>query len=140
MNSCASITVDHKKKTARRPFPTVGYRPRKSVSVNVLVEPELTKKGGIRYRHYYLSAHALDRFIERCKRPLMEAVGMLANASLACTTRSRSFVAQRVINGAEETGGYALFNKGVYFIVKVDECTGVHVVLTVITPGIRFKR
>lgn len=93
----------------------------------------MLRKGGIRFRHYYVSVHAMDRFVERCERPSQEILIALNDAVLACHERAKSPGARRVIRTADERGGYVLFSGKVYFIMKVDEETGIHVVSTVMT-------
>ena len=106
----------------------------KRIVVEGLPEAVMLRKGGIRFRHYYISVHAIDRFVERCDRPASEILVALNDAVLACYERARSAGARRVIRIADQRGGYVLFSGKVYFIMKVDEATGVHVVSTVMTP------
>lgn len=107
----------------------------KRIDIEGLPEAVMLRKGGIRFRHYYISVHAMDRFVERCERPAYEILVALHDAVLACHDRARSAGARRIIRVAEERGGYVLFSGKVYFIMKVDEVTGVHVVSTVMTPA-----
>lgn len=107
----------------------------KRIETEGLPEAVMLRKGGIRFRHYYISVHAMDRFVERCDRPAYEILPVPHEAVLACHERSRHAGARRVIKAADERGGYVLFNGKAYFIMKVDETTGVHVVSTVMTPA-----
>ncbi|MND16974.1 hypothetical protein D3C76_469000 [compost metagenome] len=112
-----------------------NHQPLKRIEAEGLPEAVMLRKGGIRFRHYYISVHAMDRFVERCDRPAYEILPVLHEAVLACYERSRHAGARRVIKAAEDRGGYVLFNGRAYFIMKVDEVTGVHVVSTVMTPA-----
>lgn len=114
--------------------PRGNHQQFKRIAVEGLPEAVMLRKGGIRFRHYYISVHALDRFVERCDRPASEILVALNDAVLACYDRARSSGAKRVIRVADERGGYVLFSGKVYFIMKVDEESGVHVVSTVMTP------
>lgn len=107
----------------------------KRIEIDGLPEAVMLRKGGIRFRHYYISVHAMDRFVERCDKPATEILVALHDAVLACHERARSAGARRVIRVAEERGGYVLFSGKAYFIMKVDDVTGVHVVSTVMTPA-----
>lgn len=107
----------------------------KRIEIDGLPEAVMLRKGGIRFRHYYISVHAMDRFVERCDKPATEILVALHDAVLACHERARSAGARRVIRVTEERGGYVLFSGKAYFIMKVDDVTGVHVVSTVMTPA-----
>lgn len=110
------------------------HQPLRRIDVDGLPESVMLPKGGIRFRHYYISVHAMDRFVERCERPAYEILPALHDAVLACHERSRHAGARRVIRAAEDRGGYVLFSGKTYFIMKVDNRTGVHIVSTVMTP------
>ncbi|WNL63596.1 hypothetical protein ST4_038 [Aeromonas phage ST4] len=107
----------------------------KRIDIEGLPQAVMLRKGGIRFRHYYVSVHAMDRFVERCGRPASEILASLHDAVLACYERAKSPGARRVIRTADERGGYVLFSGKVYFIMKVDQETGIHVVSTVMTPA-----
>lgn len=107
----------------------------KRINIEGLPQAVMLRKGGIRFRHYYVSVHAMDRFVERCGRPASEILVALHDAVLACYERAKSPGARRVIRTADERGGYVLFSGKVYFIMKVDQETGIHVVSTVMTPA-----
>lgn len=77
--------------------------------------------------------------VVRCGRPASEILVALHDAVLACHDRARSAGARRVIRTADERGGYVLFSGKVYFILKVDEKSGIHVVSTVMTPATMSK-
>lgn len=72
-------------------------------------------------------------------RSASEILVALHDAVLACQDRARSAGARRVIRTADERGGYVLFSGKVYFILKVDEKSGIHVVSTVMTPATMSK-
>lgn len=111
----------------------------KRIDIEGLPEAVMLRKGGIRFRHYYISVHAMDRFVERCDRPASEILVALNDVVLACHDRARSAGARRVIRTVDERGGYVLFSGKVYFILKVDEKSGIHVVSTVMTPATMSK-
>lgn len=103
------------------------------IEFEYLPEAVVLKKGSILFRHYMISLHAVDRFVERCGKPAKEIVRMLHEAVLADSRKSRPSI-RRVINNVENEGGYVLFNRPAFFIIKPDDSVGYHVVSTVITP------
>lgn len=90
--------------------------------------------GGIWFRHYTITVHAIDRFVERCELPAGEIIPALNSAVLAQVERARKPGIRRVIRSAEERGGYVLFNGKCYFIITPDRETGRHIVATVMSP------
>lgn len=103
-------------------------------NIDGLPEAVMLRGGAIRFRHYLISVHAIDRFVERSDLSARDIVPMLDSAYLACASRSRSAGARRVIRTAESRGGYVLLSGFCYFIVVPDAKTGLHVVSTVMTP------
>lgn len=106
----------------------------KRLDIEGLPEAVMTKGGSIIFRHYMISQHAIDRFVERCDLPAADVVPMLHGAVLACMTRSKSVGIRRVIRVAESRGGYVLLNGYCYFVIVPDGKHGMHVVTTVMTP------
>lgn len=97
-------------------------------------EAVLMPGGSIQFRHYTISLHAIDRFVERYGKPADHMVPMLHNAFLADENRAKVKGIKRVIRVAESRGGYVLISGCCYFIVLPDPVTGRHVVTTVMTP------
>lgn len=106
----------------------------KRITHQYLPEAVILRTGAIRFRHYLISIHALDRFTERCDRPATDIIQLLHDAVLACVERSNRPAIRRVIRVAESRGGYVLMNKLCYFIISPDAENGLHVVSTVMTP------
>lgn len=94
--------------------------------------------GSMIFRHYTISLHAIDRFVERSDRPAEDILPLLHNAVLACVHRAKRAGIKRVIRVAEERGGYVLFCENCYFIVVPDGKNGSHTVTTMMTP--RYMR
>ncbi len=90
--------------------------------------------GSIHFRHYTVSLHAIDRFVERCNRPAGEILPLLHKAYVAYEHRARRSGIRRVIRVAEQRGGYVLSCQQCYFIVVPDTKTDRHVVTTVLSP------
>lgn len=106
----------------------------KRISVENAPEAVMLQGGAILFKHYTISLHAIDRFVERCDRPAEDILPMLNDAVLACIDRARRAGVKRVIRVAEERGGYVLFNHDCYFVIVPDDRVGSHVVTTVMTP------
>lgn len=106
----------------------------KRIPVDGAPEAVMMQGGSILFRHYTISLHAIDRFVERCDRPAADILPMLHNAVLACLERAKRAGIKRVIRVAQERGGYVLFYETCYFVVVPDPKTGSHVVTTVMTP------
>ena len=96
----------------------------------------ILRTGAIRFRHYLITIHALDRFVQRCELGAHEIIPTLHYSVLACLERCRNIAIRRVIRKAEQRGGYVLLNKSCYFIVSPDKESGLHVVATVMTPKV----
>lgn len=105
----------------------------KRIELEYMPEAVVLRSGAMRFRHYLISLHAIDRFVERCEKPAKEIIRMLHEAVLADSRKARPAI-QRVISNVEDSGGYVLFNRPAFFIIKQDEKDGFHVVSTVITP------
>lgn len=106
----------------------------KRLHVDGAPEAVMLKGGAILFRHYTISLHAIDRFVERCDRRAEDILPLLHNAVLACVHRAKRAGIKRVIRVAGERGGYVLFCENCYFVVVPDAKTGSHVVTTVLTP------
>lgn len=104
------------------------------VDVDGMPEAAMTNAGNIIWRHYLISAHAIDRFVERCERPAEEFIPMLSSAFLACPSRARSARIRKRIVAAEARKGYVLLNGQCYFIVVPNEKGDQHIVKTVLSP------
>lgn len=99
-----------------------------------LPEAVMMPGGSIQFRHYTISLHAIDRFVERYEKPADEMIPMLHSAFLADEKRAKVKGIKRVIRVAESRGGYVLMSGCCYFIVLPDPDSGRHVVTTVMTP------
>lgn len=106
----------------------------KRIHVDGAPDAVMLQGGSILFKHYTISLHAIDRFVERCDRPAEDILPMLNNAVLACVERARRAGVKRVIRVAEERGGYVLFCQDCYFVIVPDDKVGSHVVTTVMTP------
>lgn len=106
----------------------------KRIHVDGAPDAVMLQGGSILFKHYTVSLHAIDRFVERCDRPAEDILPMLNNAVLACVERARRAGVKRVIRVAEERGGYVLFHQDCYFVIVPDDKVGSHVVTTVMTP------
>lgn len=98
-----------------------------------LPDAVMLEKGQIRFKHYHITLHAIDRFVERTGRPADEIVVAIANAHLASFDRARTVGSRRIIKKTEEEGGYVLLDGGTYFIVIPSATSGHHAVKTVLT-------
>lgn len=105
----------------------------KRIELEYMPEAVVLRSGAMRFRHYLISLHAIDRFVERCEKPAKEIIRMLHEAVLADSRKAKQSI-RRVINNVENDGGYVLYNSPAFFIVKQDDEAGYHVVSTVITP------
>lgn len=106
----------------------------KRIEISGLPEAVMLRSGAIRFRHYQISVHALDRFAERLDRPVEDILPMLNDAVLAVHGRAKAPGIRRVIRVAEQRGGYVLYNRPAFFVVVPDPKVGLHVVSTVMTP------
>ncbi|MGL4458396.1 MAG: hypothetical protein ACRCUB_08365 [Plesiomonas shigelloides] len=103
------------------------------IELDFLPEAVVLKSGAIRFRHYLITKHAIDRFVERCEKPSVDIIPMLHDAVLAEIHRAKLSI-RRVLRNVDRHGGYVLYNSPAFFIVKQDEECGYHVISTVITP------
>lgn len=106
----------------------------KRIALDGLPEAIMLKRGAILFRHYEISVHAIDRFVERCDLRPDDILPMLHEAALAFAQSIAHVGIRRVVSNAEQRGGYVLVNGNCYFIVVPDQKHGRHVVTTVLTP------
>ncbi|EJB5612749.1 hypothetical protein [Klebsiella michiganensis] len=99
--------------------------------------PKMIASGCIRYRHYLITVHALDRYIERIGGDAGDMITDIDNAWLFDPNQSgqhRRNCASAAI--AERTGGYALSNNRVMFIVIPEEH---HVIVTTLSMSMEKR-
>ncbi len=96
-------------------------------------EAIILETGAIRFRHYLISIHAIDRFMQRTDGDLFGMIETLHDAVLAIRERSNHYALRRAFERNDEAGGYTLKNKNVFFFVQIDAERGYHVIATVMT-------
>lgn len=106
----------------------------KRISLDGLPDAVALANGAIRFRHYHISVHALDRFVERYGSPADAIVTLLHDAVVAYEHRAKTPGIRRVIRVAEARGGYVLLSGSCFFVVVPDKELNLHVVATVMTP------
>lgn len=82
-------------------------------------ELKIVSSGDVYYRHYRITSHAIDRYIERIGGDLGNMIADLDNAWLFDTTSKR--LARRIcacIARHERKGGWALTNGKAIFIIS----------------------
>lgn len=82
-------------------------------------ELKMVSSGDVYYRHYRITSHAIDRYIERIGGDLGNMITDLDNAWLFDTTSKRT--ARRIcarIARHERKGGWALTNGRAIFIIS----------------------
>ncbi|HHI2551375.1 TPA: hypothetical protein ACP41M_001091 [Klebsiella aerogenes] len=101
----------------------------------IVTEPKIISSGGVRYRHYLITAHAVDRYMERIGGDVGNLIADLDSAWLFDINRAglrRRDCAP--VARTERDGGYALSDGRVLFIVKPGE--RIHfIVTTLLTHG-----
>lgn len=96
-------------------------------------EAVILEAGAIRFRHYLISAHAADRFLERTGSTLSDMISSLNDAVLAIRERSYHVGLRKAFERNEASGGYTLKNGNAFFFVQIDKVSGHHVIATVMT-------
>ena len=108
----------------------------KRINFDGLPETIVMPQGQIRFRHYHITLHAIDRFAERCDRPAHEIIMSLNDACVAYADTERRPASRRMITKNMEQGCYVLKNGNTYFIVGHDKDNVNHVVKTVMTAAV----
>ena len=85
--------------------------------------------GGILFRHYRVSAHAVDRYRERIVDDIGQLIADLDGAYLFEWHRAKD-PSRWTLRRHEKKGGYLLANDGVVFLLTPDD--GCHSVTTVL--------
>ena len=96
-------------------------------------EAIILETGAIRFRHYLISVHAIDRFMQRTNGGLTDLMEALHDSVLALPERSRHYGIQRAFERNDSAGGYTLKYKSVFFFIQIDPDRGYHVVATIMT-------
>lgn len=88
---------------------------------------------GVRYKHYKISQHALERFIQRARMTLDNIFVALDRAVLADANRARDHRIQQQIRKSERSGGYCMFDPEtqIYFFLAISKKC--HVICTIMT-------
>ncbi|EAM1616363.1 hypothetical protein EU642_22270 [Salmonella enterica] len=91
---------------------------------------------GVRYRHYNISKHAIERYTQRANNTLDNLFVALDRAVLADASRSKDHRVQQQIRKSERNGGYAMFDPetNVYFFMAVGPQR--HTICTIMTREI----
>lgn len=95
-------------------------------------EPEMTASGCVQFRHYIVTAHAIDRYIERIGGDVGNLIYDLADAWVFDVGRrnvSRPLCAS--VARLEREGGYGLRNGNAIFMVR--PCDRRHVIVTTLS-------
>lgn len=96
------------------------------------IEAVMTQEG-VKYRHYNITKHAIERFTQRAKMTLDNLFVALDRAVLADASRSKDHRVQQQIRKSERNGGYAMFDPetDVYFFMAVGPTR--HTICTIMT-------
>ena len=104
----------------------------KRIHFDGLPEAVVLSCGDLRFRHYLITNHAMDRFSQRYNRPAEDIVPTIHGAVFLDEQSCQRPKVRRLVRKAEERGGYVLRHNYCFFVVKPDEFTGVHIVRTVV--------
>ncbi|EDY2030084.1 hypothetical protein GTB64_004526 [Salmonella enterica] len=87
----------------------------------------------VRYRHYNITQHAIERFAERARMTLDNLFVSLDRAVLADARRARDHRIQQQIRQSEKKGGYCMFDPEtqIYFFMAVGQTR--HTICTIMT-------
>lgn len=91
------------------------------------------KTDGIKYRHYIITKHAIERYTQRARNTLDNLFVSIDRAVLADARQSKDYRIQNQIRKSEQNGGYCMFDPetGVYFFMAVGRT--LHTICTVMT-------
>lgn len=91
------------------------------------------KTDGIKYRHYIITKHAIERYTQRARNTLDNLFVALDRAVLADARQAKDHRIQQQIRKSEMKGGYAMFDPetDVYFFMAVGQ--RLHTICTVMT-------
>ena len=105
----------------------------KRIHFDGLPEAVVLSCGDLRFRHYQITQHAMDRFAQRYNRPAEDIVPALHAAGFVDEQNARLPKIRRLVQNAGQRGGYVLGHRYAFFVVKPDDKTGLHIVRTVVT-------
>lgn len=103
--------------------------------INRSAEPKMIASGRIRYRHYLITVHALERYIERIGGDAGDMITEIENSWLFDFNQrghSRSYCASAI--AADRAGGYALSSGRAMFIVFPKEQ---HAIVTTLSTEVK---
>lgn len=91
------------------------------------------RPGGIKYRHYSITKHAIERYTQRAHNTLDNLFVSIDRAVLADARQAKDYRIQNQIRKSENSGGYCMYDPetGVYFFMAMSKT--LHVICTVMT-------
>lgn len=94
------------------------------------------KTDGIKYRHYIITKHAIERYMQRARAELDNLFVALDRAVIADARRASDHRIQRQIRKSEANGGYCLFDPEtqVFFFMAIGQ--HLHTICTVMTSDL----
>ncbi|EKK5568061.1 hypothetical protein PN823_004481 [Enterobacter hormaechei] len=94
------------------------------------------KTDGIKYRHYNITKHAIERYMQRVHYDLDNFFVSLDRAVIADAQRASDHRIQRQIRKTEQNGGYCLFDPEakVFFFMAIGK--HLHTICTVMTSDL----
>lgn len=95
-------------------------------------EPAITAAGGMHYHHYYITGHAIDRYIERIGGDVGSLIADLDRAWVF-NIHQRHLPRKHCVTVArhERSGGYVLRSGNVLFMIRPDDFR--HVIVTTLS-------
>ncbi len=96
-------------------------------------EAVILETGAIRFRHYLISVHAIDRFQQRTNGSVPDLIEALNDAVLAISGRSHHVGLRRALKRNDDAGGYTLKHGNAFFFVRIDPAHDYHVIATIMT-------
>jgi hypothetical protein len=93
----------------------------------------IMKMDGVNYKHYTITQHAIERFMQRVGMTLDNIFIALDRAVMADQRRARDHRIQQQIRKSEQNGGYCMFDPetNVYFFLAVGPKR--HTICTIMT-------
>ena len=94
------------------------------------------KTDGIKYRHYNITKHAIERYTERARQPLDNLFVSIDRSVLADARKAKDHRIQNQIRKSETRGGYCMFDPetGIYFFMVIGHA--LHTICTVMTSDV----
>lgn len=91
------------------------------------------KTDGIKYRHYSITKHAIERYTQRARNTLDNLFVSIDRAVMADARQAKDYRIQNQIRKSEANGGYCLVDPetDVYFFMAISRT--LHVICTVMT-------